>query len=36
VIPGLEKKLAEYGYTVPEVHEAYQRCFERMKANGVE
>ena len=31
----LVKKLAEYGYAVPEVHEAYRRCFERMKAAGV-
>lgn len=32
----LEKKLGEYGYTVPEVHEAYRLCFERMKAAGVQ
>uniref|UniRef100_L2FA78 Nrs er n=1 Tax=Colletotrichum fructicola (strain Nara gc5) TaxID=1213859 RepID=L2FA78_COLFN len=31
----LEKKLKEYGYTVPEVHDAYRACFQRMKANGV-
>ncbi|KAK7985446.1 NAD dependent epimerase/dehydratase [Apiospora saccharicola] len=31
----LENKLKEYNYTVPEVHEAYRKCFERMKANGV-
>ncbi len=31
----LTTKLKEYGYEVPEVHEAYRRCFERMKANGV-
>lgn len=31
----LINKLKEYGYEVPEIHEAYKRCFERMKANGV-
>ncbi|KAI1091791.1 NAD(P)-binding protein [Rostrohypoxylon terebratum] len=31
----LEAKLKEYNYSVPEVHEAYRRCFERMKAAGV-
>ncbi|KAF9876890.1 NAD dependent epimerase/dehydratase [Colletotrichum karsti] len=31
----LEKKLKEYNYTVPEVHDAYRSCFQRMKANGV-
>ncbi|KAL2133244.1 hypothetical protein VTI74DRAFT_2709 [Chaetomium olivicolor] len=31
----LATKLAEYGYEVPEVHEAYRRCFERMKAAGI-
>ncbi|GAM88309.1 hypothetical protein ANO11243_063420 [Dothideomycetidae sp. 11243] len=31
----LVKKLAEYDYVVPEVHEAYRRCFERMVKNGV-
>ncbi|CAG8949732.1 hypothetical protein HYALB_00010903 [Hymenoscyphus albidus] len=31
----LEKKLAEYGYTVPEIHEAYKGCFQRMAAAGV-
>ncbi|KAI0473590.1 NAD dependent epimerase/dehydratase [Xylariaceae sp. FL0804] len=31
----LEKKLKEYGYSVPEVHTAYRQCFERMKAAGV-
>jgi 3,5-epimerase/4-reductase len=30
----LVKKLREYGYEVPEVHEAYKLCFERMKAGG--
>ena len=30
----LEKKLKEYNYTVPEVHEAYRQCFKRMAANG--
>lgn len=32
----LEKKLKEYGYEVPEIHEAYRQCFERMKAAGVQ
>jgi dTDP-4-dehydrorhamnose reductase len=31
----LEKKLAEYDYKVPEVHEAYAGCFKRMAAAGV-
>jgi 3,5-epimerase/4-reductase len=31
----LETKLAEYGLTVPEVHEAYEQCFLRM-AQGME
>ncbi|KAL2258706.1 hypothetical protein VTK26DRAFT_7871 [Humicola hyalothermophila] len=31
----LVTKLKEYGYEVPEIHEAYKRCFERMKAAGV-
>lgn len=31
----LTEKLKGYGYEVPEVHEAYRKCFERMKANGV-
>lgn len=30
----LEKKLAEYGYVVPEIHEAYAQCFQRMAQNG--
>lgn len=30
----LVNKLAEYGITIPEVHEAYRKCFERMAANG--
>jgi len=30
----LEKKLAEYDYTVPEVHEAYEQCFIRMAKGG--
>ncbi|PNY24978.1 Nrs/er [Tolypocladium capitatum] len=29
-------KLREYGYSVPEVHEAYRRCFERMRAAGIQ
>ncbi|CAM1504701.1 Fc.00g022920.m01.CDS01 [Cosmosporella sp. VM-42] len=32
----LVTKLREYGYEVPEVHEAYRQCFERMKAAGVQ
>jgi 3,5-epimerase/4-reductase len=32
----LDAKLKEYGYSVPEVHEAYRKCFERMKAAGVQ
>lgn len=31
----LTTKLAEYNYTVPEVHKAYEGCFERMVKNGV-
>ncbi|KAK6949123.1 hypothetical protein Daesc_009196 [Daldinia eschscholtzii] len=31
----LETKLREYNYSVPEVHEAYKKCFERMRAAGV-
>lgn len=31
----LENKLKEYGYTVPEVHEAYKQCFKRMSAAGI-
>lgn len=30
----LVNKLKEYGYEVPEIHEAYRQCFERMKAAG--
>lgn len=29
----LTAKLAEYGYEVPEIHEAYERCFQRMVKN---
>lgn len=32
----LTKKLKEYGYEVPNIHEAYRACFERMKAAGVQ
>jgi len=32
----LTTKLEEYGYDVPEIHEAYKKCFERMKAAGLE
>ncbi|EEY21193.1 NRS/ER [Verticillium alfalfae VaMs.102] len=31
----LVSKLKEYGYEVPEVHDAYRNCFQRMKAAGV-
>lgn len=30
----LEKKLAEYGVTIPEIHDAYAQCFQRMAQNG--
>lgn len=30
------EKLAQYGIEVPEIHVAYRRCFERMKAAGVQ
>ncbi|KAM6483175.1 hypothetical protein HDV62DRAFT_405200 [Trichoderma sp. SZMC 28011] len=32
----LVAKLGEYKYGIPEIHEAYKRCFKRMKAAGVE
>jgi dTDP-4-dehydrorhamnose reductase len=32
----LVAKLKEYQYEIPEVHEAYEKCFERMKAVGIE
>ncbi len=32
----LINKLKEYNYEVPEIHEAYKLCFERMKAAGVQ
>lgn len=32
----LVNKLREYNYEIPEIHEAYRGCFERMKKNGVE
>ncbi|KAH0492463.1 hypothetical protein TgHK011_007416 [Trichoderma gracile] len=32
----LVAKLKEYQYELPEVHEAYEKCFERMKAVGIE
>jgi dTDP-4-dehydrorhamnose reductase len=32
----LVSKLKEYGYELPEIHEAYRMCFERMKAAGIE
>lgn len=31
----LTTKLQEYGFEVPEIHEAYRQCFQRMKASGV-
>lgn len=31
----LVKKMKEYNYEIPEVHEAYEECFRRMAANGV-
>lgn len=30
----LENKLAEYGVTIPEIHDAYEQCFIRMAAGG--
>ena len=32
----LVSKLKEYGYELPEVHEAYRMCFERMKTAGIQ
>ena len=32
----LTTKLKEYNYEVPEIHVAYRKCFERMKAAGVQ
>jgi 3,5-epimerase/4-reductase len=32
----LENKLKEYGYVIPEVHEAYRMCFKRMRAAGIQ
>ncbi|KAL7799466.1 hypothetical protein V8C43DRAFT_328113 [Trichoderma afarasin] len=31
----LVAKLGEYNYGIPEIHEAYKRCFKRMKAAGI-
>ncbi|RFU33752.1 hypothetical protein B7463_g2629, partial [Scytalidium lignicola] len=31
----LDKKLKEYGIEVPEIHEAYKLCFQRMAAAGI-
>ncbi|KAK0611068.1 hypothetical protein B0T14DRAFT_440545 [Immersiella caudata] len=31
----LTTKLREFGYEVPEIHDAYRLCFERMKASGI-
>lgn len=30
----IEKKLKEYNYVLPEIHEAYAQCFQRMAAAG--
>lgn len=30
----LVNKLEEYGYVVPEIHEAYEQCFIRMAKGG--
>ncbi|KAF5253912.1 hypothetical protein FANTH_1237 [Fusarium anthophilum] len=32
----LVKKMKGYGYEIPEIHDAYRQCFERMKAAGVQ
>jgi 3,5-epimerase/4-reductase len=32
----LVKKLKEYNFEVPEVHDAYEQCFKRMVKNGVQ
>ncbi|BFZ54029.1 hypothetical protein PYCC9005_001060 [Savitreella phatthalungensis] len=32
----LERKVAEYGLTIPEVHLAYNACFDRLKATAQE
>lgn len=32
----LVKKMKGYGYEIPEVHEAYRQCFERMKDAGIQ
>lgn len=32
----LENKMKEYGYQLPEVHDAYRGCFKRMAAAGVQ
>jgi 3,5-epimerase/4-reductase len=32
----LEAKLKEYGYRVPEIHEAYDQCFHRMAQAGAQ
>ncbi|KAF4444290.1 dTDP-glucose 46-dehydratase [Fusarium acutatum] len=32
----LVKKMNGYGFEIPEVHDAYRRCFERMKAAGIQ
>lgn len=32
----LANKLREYNYEVPEVHAAYEACFKRMAAAGIQ
>ncbi|KAF5574342.1 dTDP-glucose 4 6-dehydratase [Fusarium pseudoanthophilum] len=32
----LVKRMKGYGYEIPEVHDAYRQCFERMKAAGIQ
>lgn len=32
----LVTKMKEYKYEIPEIHEAYEKCFKRMKAAGVQ
>ncbi|KAF2460261.1 hypothetical protein BDY21DRAFT_369315 [Lineolata rhizophorae] len=31
----LVAKMKEFGHEIPEVHEAYEKCFKRMVANGI-
>jgi hypothetical protein len=32
----LVTKMKEYGYDIPDIHEAYLRCFGRMRAAGIQ